>query len=376
MRRKLLLLPVVAAGMVGLSHGQPPAAPGGADGGGKRMMMVGGQGGGAPDPEMIWGFVSKGQPTINLNDPANSRTKDRMLKDGTPIPADGILTKEAFKANWQASMDKRAAGGGQPGATPGQFQPGGQGGMGGGGRGGPGGGFDPSQMTDEQLRGMMRRTDTDGDGRISAAEAAQSDRMRDSFAQYDTNRDGFIDVAEYRVYMTARFQQRDQGQPQPSPFQPQPVPGQPAPGQPPGSDEPARPEVWRYGKLPKGAPSWFLAPTKSNTAGLDADHDGQIGLYEWRRAGRPTAQFVEYDLNGDGYLTYLEYETWVKRQADKQKEEDPDAPAPTTVITPASPPSGGSDRGAKGDRKGPPGGGKGGDKKGGRNPFANGSKGG
>ena len=392
MRRKLLLLPVVAAGMVGLTHGQPPGGfGGGGEGGGKRGGMFGGPGGGAPDPEMIWGFVSKGQPTINLNDPANARTKDRMLKDGTPIPADGILTKEAFKASFQAGMDKRAAAGGQPGAAPGQFQQGGPGGMGGGGgRGGPGGGFDPAQMTDEQLSGMMRRTDTDGDGRISAAEATASGRIDPAqFAQYDTNRDGFLDVAEYRVYMTARFQQRqqEQGQPpmpfqpqpgQPSPFPPQPgQPGQPVPGpQQPGSDEPARPEVYRFGKLPKGAPSWMLAPTRDNSAGLDADRDGQIGLYEWRRGGRKIADFVEMDLNGDGYLTYQEWKTYNERLAEKQKAEDPDAPAPTSVVTPAG---GGSDRGPKGDRgdrKGQPGGGKGGDKKGGRNPFANGSKGG
>ncbi len=371
MRRKLLLLPVVAAGMVGLSHGQPPGS--GGDGGGRRMMM-GGQGGGAPDPEVIWGYVSKGQPTINLNDPANARTKDRMLKDGTPIPADGVLTKDQFKANWQTSMDKRAAGAGQPGAAPVQFQAGGPGGGTGG--GGRGGGFDPSQMTDEQLSGYMRRYDTDGDGRISRTEAmaSGSDQMKEQFDQYDANRDGYWDVTEYRVYNVSRFQQRmqqrDQGQPmpfqpqpgQPSPFQPPPIPGP----QQPGSDEPARPEVYRFGKLPKGAPAWMLAPTRDNAAGLDADRDGQIGLYEWRRGGRKIADFVEMDLNADGYLTYLEWKTYNERLAEKQKAEDPDAPAPTTVVTPTGPPGGDRTKG----------GGKGGDRKGSRNPFANGNKGG
>ena len=365
MRRKLLVLPVLVGGMIGLSHGQPPGG-GGPGGGGMRF------GGGSPDPETIWGFVSKGQPSINLNDPANARTKDRMLKDGTPVPADGILTKEAFKANFQASMDKRMAGGG---AVPGQPMVVTMGGPGGGGRGG----FDPSAMPDEQIQGMMRRMDTDGDGRISAVEATASGRLApDQFAQYDTNRDGFIDTAEYRVYLTARTQQRAQEQGQggvpagPMPqFQPLPQQTPSAPAQP-TADEPSRPEVWRYGKLPKGAPSWMLAPSSSNKDGLDADRDGQVGLYEWRRAGKRTSEFVAMDLNGDGYLTYVEWKTYNERLADQQKADDPDAPAPTVIITPAGgPPAAGGDRGArgergpKGERKGPT-----------RNPFANGSKGG
>ncbi len=422
MRRKLLVLPVLVAGMVGLTYAQPPGGgfpgggfPGGGPGGGGergggRMFGRGGGGGGQADPERIWQFMAKGQASINLNDPANAMIKSRMERDGTPIPPNGVLTKEQFSANFQSSMQKRMASSGQPGASPMQFQStspgggppqgGGGGGPGGGGFGGGRGGFDPSSMSNEQLQGMMRRDDADGDGRISAAEAsrARSDSLRDGFAQYDTNRDGFIDVTEYRTYLTIRVQQRqsERGQNQPPgggngatggqvPQFQQP-PGQPNSGQPhsgqPANDEPARPEVLRYGKLPKGAPSWMLAPSSANSAGLDADRDGQIGLYEWRRAGKKTSEFVDMDLNGDGYLTHTEWKAYHERLAEKQKAEDPDAPTPM-VITPGGSSNGGDrgtkggdrgpkwDRGQKGERS-PKGEGKGPR----RNPFSNGSKGG
>ena len=67
--------------------------------------------------------------------------------------------------------------------------------------------------------------------------------------------------------------------------------------------EDVRPAVYRYGKLPKEAPSWFTE--------LDTDKDGQIGLYEWRKAGRPMSEFAEMDLNNDGFVTA---EEWLRCQ--------------------------------------------------------------
>lgn len=61
----------------------------------------------------------------------------------------------------------------------------------------------------------------------------------------------------------------------------------------------------RYGKLPKGLPDWFVK--------LDTDKDGQIGLYEWLAAKKPTKEFLEMDLNGDGLLTAEEYLRWKKK---------------------------------------------------------------
>jgi hypothetical protein len=52
------------------------------------------------------------------------------------------------------------------------------------------------------------------------------------------------------------------------------------------------------GKLPRGLPAWFEQ--------LDTDKDGQIGLYEWKGAGRPIAEFLAMDLNRDGFVTVEE----------------------------------------------------------------------
>jgi hypothetical protein len=60
--------------------------------------------------------------------------------------------------------------------------------------------------------------------------------------------------------------------------------------------------VYRSNNLPQEL-DWFQQ--------LDTDHDGQVGLYEWRAGGRPISEFDKRDLNGDGFLTpeeVLKYE--------------------------------------------------------------------
>jgi Ca2+-binding EF-hand superfamily protein len=46
---------------------------------------------------------------------------------------------------------------------------------------------------------------------------------------------------------------------------------------------------------PKGLPAWFKE--------LDKDHDGQVSLEEWQKAGKKLEEFRKYDLNGDGLIT-------------------------------------------------------------------------
>jgi hypothetical protein len=71
--------------------------------------------------------------------------------------------------------------------------------------------------------------------------------------------------------------------------------------------EEEKPVALRYGKLPlKELPSWWER--------IDTDKDGQIGLYEWRAAEKPMAEFLAMDLNGDGYLTAEEYFRYKKLQ--------------------------------------------------------------
>jgi hypothetical protein len=52
--------------------------------------------------------------------------------------------------------------------------------------------------------------------------------------------------------------------------------------------------VYRGDNLPEEL-DWFRQ--------LDSDHDGQVGLYEWRASARAIAEFEEMDLNGDGFIT-------------------------------------------------------------------------
>lgn len=46
---------------------------------------------------------------------------------------------------------------------------------------------------------------------------------------------------------------------------------------------------------PLDLPAWFKD--------LDTDHDGQVALYEWRKAGKALADFRLYDLDDDGFIT-------------------------------------------------------------------------
>jgi hypothetical protein len=63
--------------------------------------------------------------------------------------------------------------------------------------------------------------------------------------------------------------------------------------------------------LPKEVPSWF--------EDRDTDRDGMIGLYEWRRAGLATKDFVAMDLNGDCYLTADEWILHEKMKLEKKE---------------------------------------------------------
>ena len=137
------------------------------------------------------------------------------------------------------------------------------------------------------LRGIIRNERGDFDLaildfteaiRLDPTEAEASSRLRDSYKEVDTDRNGLISLAEYTQYIRMRFASGGPGGPGGNPNDPNANPwGQP------GFYVPVVPEqkkvaVYRFGSLPKDLPEWFSK--------LDSDKDAQVGLYEWRKAGR------------------------------------------------------------------------------------------
>src|SRR5262249_6563594 len=62
----------------------------------------------------------------------------------------------------------------------------------------------------------------------------------------------------------------------------------------PSTDDGRQMIVYRAGKLPKEL-EWFQK--------LDLDGDGQVGLWEWVKAGKSVGEFREMDRNDDGFIT-------------------------------------------------------------------------
>jgi hypothetical protein len=132
---------------------------------------------------------------------------------------------------------------------------------------------------------MFKHLDRDSDGYLTDAEIPAT--MRAELRRWDTNGDGRIDPQEYRGYFPHRLEQLHKdlldgaNRPPPTLVIPE-------------NQLDERPKVMRAGKLLPGLPRWF--------AEFDTDQDGQVALFEWRRAGLPLDEFTNLDLNDDGFL--------------------------------------------------------------------------
>jgi hypothetical protein len=193
---------------------------------------------------------------------------------------------------------------------------------GGGFPGGGGGGrgnfkFDPGMFFDRIANGRTSIAISEVPSRPndpSAQERLQQWATQNGITNGQLTRDQFVSYLESRRAerrangqgggppVAAPAMPANPGAPVPTPQGPggaAPEQGGAAPVTPvPEPEEDARPTVHRPGKLPKGLPDWF--------ARLDTDGDGQVGLYEWKEAGRSLEEFRKLDRNGDGFITVEE----------------------------------------------------------------------
>jgi hypothetical protein len=361
----LLLDPRYTVGQPGMGGGGFGGKGGGKGGGGP-----GGGGGGKNafnDPDMAFDFYARGSNSIDFSrmDP-NMKVwaKGRFEKMGLPVPNDStVVTRAQFTEAFNKSMASRGmtpAGGPQPGMAPTYGGGGprmGDGGGGnfrmgeGGGNRGPGGGWNQGQggnwnqgqggnwnqggnvsmsfnreggngglerektggptnfrLTDQDIEKRFKEQDGNHDGKLSEDEV--SDRLKAAFRELDTSKDGYLDLQEYKAYIAARFG-GDGSDPSQGSYGS--YAGNGNYGRDGRDNRPQEQPVVaiRYGKLPTGLPSWWDT--------LDADKDGQIGLYEWRQDGRDMKDFQKMDLDGDGYLAPQEWQRFNVISAEQAK---------------------------------------------------------
>jgi hypothetical protein len=162
----------------------------------------------------------------------------------------------------------------------------------------------PPSVQASQAEKLFRKLEVSGDGLLSPAELP--DALRSERARWDANRDGYIDSDEYWAYYQGRLQLLSEGV---ASGQIQLKPGLVplSPDRAPAAREAPRPAVNRAGQLPPGLRDWFMK--------TDADGDGQLGLYEWKRSGQPLEQFAALDRNDDGFVTIAELMRYLAEQA-------------------------------------------------------------
>lgn len=289
LRSWLAAISVLFAATAGLA--QPPRG----DFGGRssRGMMFG-------DPSQMLDRFFNGKDSIDLNEMQEPmRTIVQRFADMAGIKGDRI-TRQQMESGIKQMRD-RFMGGLSPGNAPGGM-PGGPSSFG---RPGEFGDRfrergdrdrergDRMSESDAFAESIFRRSDRDNDGLLSADEMSES--LRDERDKWDFNRDGFIELSEYRTYFAARMQQTMKEREE--------MRNERREGQE-GEELERKPVLFRAGKLPKELPSWF--------AQLDANADAQVGLYEWKESKKPFTEFKQYDRNGDNFLTVEEVLLYVK----------------------------------------------------------------
>jgi hypothetical protein len=303
MNLKLLLL-IGFAGFL-LSSTDLWAQPGGA---GNSQGPPGGRGGRfgvGGDPNQFFNQLSGGKDVWSR---ADSDPRGQMMFDRIASRI-GVTNGQITRQQFLTYQEQRS--GGRGGGGPGNSSP-----NTGGDSGGPGPGFGGGRgfgrrrgNPDSTPEGMFQRLDQNGDGYLNYDEMPED--LRIERQKWDTDRNGLIDLNEFKAFYQARVQplMSNGGANAANSWQ-----NYPYDDSAPVEEGRKPPVVYRPGKLPKELPPWF--------AQLDTDHDGQVALYEWKSSGRSLDEFDQLDLNKDGFLTVDE----VLRSVNKGKENgDPSA---------------------------------------------------
>ena len=271
----IVLAPTVTTGQ--FQPGSYGKGGGKIGGGGK---MPGGFGGGMQqDPGAMFDYLAKGRQffliseTRMLNAPLTQFAQERGISNGQ-------ISRQAYLEfnDWRAKQ-MAAGGGGFPqkggnfGGKNGEMQP-------------LPAGNNPQQAPSGDAILMLaeaefKKRDINGDGKLIPEE--MNDRLRGNMSRWDTNGDRLIDFNEFKEYVANRNQGNEQSNTAAAIIIED-------------EDLDRKPVVFRVGgKTPGGLPSWFKE--------LDTDVDGQVALYEWRRASKSMDEFTNWDLNGDGFIT-------------------------------------------------------------------------
>ena len=268
-------------------------------GGGFGRPGGGGMGGGGMnfDPNAIAGMMfdraAGGKPTMTISAYSSGRDPEASARLAAWATKNGItsgqVTREQFSAFFKERItDMQAQGGMRMGGAPGgppvgmtitaggpdsNGQPQMQMQFGGGGGGGWGGGFNVEEMA----KNRFAEVDANKNGFIDDAELVSP--LKDALAFVDTDKDGKVNLPEFTEFMKQQMGSGGFG----GAFN-IPVP-----------ESEKKTAVYRVGKLPKELPEWFEK--------LDTDKDAQVGLYEWKKGGKPVQEFREIDESSDGLIT-------------------------------------------------------------------------
>ncbi len=228
----------------------------------------GGMGGGrGMNPDMIFNFMSQGKDYVEIATMRRDRDQAEEYAKRKGI-TNGRLTREQFADYMQQRFAQRQAERGATGGT----------------------------TSADPAKDAFDRLDRNRDGVLADEEIPGT--MRSDLTKWDNNRDGKIQLDEYRAFYKANAPTESARSSSSSTLT---VTQQNS-----LEELDKRATVYRAGNLPPELQrTWFEE--------CDTDRDGQVGLYEWKAGGYPVSDFRAMDANGDGFVTAEEALRYVRK---------------------------------------------------------------